>query len=142
MSYKYNILLAEDDRADQEIIRRSLNKANLNYDLHIVNNGEVFLKYINEIEKGKNKEPDLILLDLNMPKIDGRQVLEKLKQEKILNRVIIILTTSQNQNDIDFAYAKGVKSFITKPSTLNEFNKMINQLQKYWLESVILPTKK
>ena len=142
MSYKYNILLAEDDRADQEIIRRSLNKANLNYDLHIVNNGEAFLKYIDGTEKGKNKEPDLILLDLNMPKIDGRQVLEKLKQEKILNRVIIILTTSQNQNDIDFAYAKGVKSFITKPSTLNEFNKMINQLQKYWLESVILPTKK
>ena len=142
MSYKYNILLAEDDRADQEIIRRSLNKADLNYDLHIVNNGEAFLKYIDGIEKGKNKEPDLILLDLNMPKIDGRQVLEKLKQEKILNRVIIILTTSQNQNDIDFAYAKGVKSFITKPSTLNEFNKMINQLQKYWLESVILPTKK
>ena len=142
MSYKYNILLAEDDRADQEIIRRSLNKANLNYDLHIVNNGEELLKYIDGTEKGKNKEPDLILLDLNMPKIDGRQVLEKLKQEKILNRVIIILTTSQNQNDIDFAYAKGVKSFITKPSTLNEFNKMINQLQKYWLESVILPTKK
>jgi len=142
MSYKYNILLAEDDRADQEIIRRSLNKADLNYDLHIVNNGEELLKYIDGTEKGKNKEPDLILLDLNMPKIDGRQVLEKLKQEKILNRVIIILTTSQNQNDIDFAYAKGVKSFITKPSTLNEFNKMINQLQKYWLESVILPTKK
>ena len=142
MSYKYNILLAEDDRADQEIIRRSLNKADLNYDLHIVNNGEELLKYIDGTEKGKNKEPDLILLDLNMPKIDGRQVLEKLKQEKILNRVIIILTTSQNQNNIDFAYAKGVKSFITKPSTLNEFNKMINQLQKYWLESVILPTKK
>ena len=142
MSYKYNILLAEDDRADQEIIRRSLNKADLNHNLHIVNNGETFLKYIDGIEKGKNKEPDLILLDLNMPKIDGRQVLEKLKQEKILNRVIIILTTSQNQDDIDFAYAKGVKSFITKPSTLNEFNKMINQLQKYWLESVVLPTKK
>jgi len=142
MSYKYNILLAEDDRADQEIIRRSLNKAELNYDLHIANNGEAFLKYIDGIEKGKNKEPDLILLDLNMPKIDGRQVLEKLKQEKILNRVIIILTTSQNQDDIDFAYAKGVKSFIIKPSTLNEFNKMINQLQKYWLESVVLPTKK
>jgi len=142
MSCKYRILLAEDDKADQEIIRRSFDRINLNYELNIVENGEVFLRFLEEIEKGKQQEPDLILLDLNMPKIDGRQALEKLEQEKIINRVIIILTTSKNKDDMDFAYSAGVKSFITKPSNLVEFNKMIEKLKTYWLDTVALPTRK
>jgi len=142
MSCKYRILLAEDDKADQEIIRRSFDRINLNYELNIVENGEVFLRFLEEIEKGKQQEPDLILLDLNMPKIDGRQALEKLEQEKIINRVIIILTTSKNKEDMDFAYSAGVKSFITKPSNLVEFNKMIEKLKTYWLDTVALPTRK
>ncbi len=141
MSCMYQILLAEDDRASQEIIRRSFDKINLNYKLIIVNNGEMFLKYLSEAEKGIQKEPDMILLDLNMPKINGKQALQKLAKESILNRVIIILTTSENQDDIDFAYSMGVKSFITKPSSLSEFDLMIKHLKTYWFDTVILPKK-
>ena len=141
------ILLAEDDPADQELTRRALLEGKVDNELHVVNDGEEALDYL--LRKNKYTDPqtspypDILLLDLNMPKVDGRQVLEEIQKHPRLKFIrTIVLTTSKQEEDILRSYNLGINSYITKPIVLDEFFKTIATLQEYWLQIVKLPPKK
>jgi CheY-like chemotaxis protein len=135
------ILLAEDDPGDQELARRALQEDVLRTDLHIVSNGEAALDFLHR--RGafagavQAPRPDLILLDLNMPRIDGKQVLRHIREDESLRRIpVVVLTTSRQEEDIVRSYDLGCSSFITKPIQIDNFIRVIRELGSYWLELV------
>jgi CheY-like chemotaxis protein len=137
------ILLAEDDPGDQELTRRALEEGKIRNELHIVKDGEEALDYL--FRRGKyvnpttSPRPDLLLLDLNLPKIDGHQVLQCLRADESLRRLaIVILTTSQHEEDIIHTYDLGANSYITKPMELRQFTQVIQELEAYWFQIVAL----
>ena len=141
------ILLAEDDPGDQELTRRALEDSKLLNTLYITSDGEETLDYL--YRRGKfadpqtSPRPDLLLLDLNMPKISGRQVLEQINNDPDLKDItVVVLTTSQQETDIVSSYELGCKSFITKPVGMDQFLDVIQTLQTYWFQIVVLPPSK
>ena len=93
------------------------------------------------VSRARAPRPDLMLLDLNMPKLDGRQVLQQVRQDARLRRLpIVVLTTSKQEEDIVRSYDLGCNSFITKPVDLNAFIRTVKQLGSYWFELVTLPS--
>jgi CheY-like chemotaxis protein len=140
------VLLIEDDPGDQELTRRALAEGVVKVDLHIVQDGEQAIDYLKGrgefTAAGAAPRPDLILLDLNMPKVDGREVLRQVKTESNLRDIpVIVLTTSQQETDIVRSYDLGCNSFITKPVDLESFVHAIRELGRYWFELVTLPPK-
>ena len=140
------ILLAEDDRGDQELTRRALEEGKIRNDLRIVEDGEEALAYL--FRRGKYKDPatsprpDLLLLDLNLPRVDGRQVLERVRADSKLRRMaVVVLTTSRQEEDILRSYELGCNSFITKPVGMDQFIRVIQALEEYWFQIVVLPPK-
>jgi CheY-like chemotaxis protein len=138
------ILLAEDDPGDQELTRRALEEAPFQNKPYIVGDGEEALDYLFRRGKYQNSflspRPDLLLLDLNMPKVNGRQVLECIRADAILRRLaVVVLTTSQRQEDIIQAYDLGANSYIIKPVELQPFMQVIQTLEAYWFRMVVLP---
>jgi CheY-like chemotaxis protein len=140
------ILLVEDNRGDQELTRRALGEGKIRNELRIVEDGEEALAYL--FRRGKYKDPttsprpDLLLLDLNLPRVDGREVLEQIRADSKLRRMaVVVLTTSRQEEDILRSYELGCNSFITKPVDLNQFMQVIQALEKYWFQIVVLPPK-
>jgi CheY-like chemotaxis protein len=138
------ILLAEDDPGDQELTRRALEEGAIRNELHIVTDGEAALDYLFRRGKYQNPatspRPDLLLLDLNMPKVDGRQVLQHVRADTNLRRLaVVVLTTSQHEEDIIRTYELGANSYITKPMELRQFMQVIQALETYWFQIVVLP---
>lgn len=138
------ILLAEDDPGDQELTRRALQGDVLRTDLQIVENGEQVLDYLYRrgayAAPGAAPRPDLILLDLNMPRMSGREVLARIKQDPSFSRIpIVVLTTSSQETDIVKSYSLGCNSYIQKPVEIEQFIQVIRQLGNYWFELVTLP---
>lgn len=138
------ILLVEDDLGDQELTRRALAQGEIDNELHIVNDGEEALDYL--FRRGQfadpqsSPRPDLVLLDLNMPKVDGKQVLEEIRKDKSLRRLsVVVLTTSSQEHDILISYDLGIQSFITKPVDMKQFMEVVQTLKKYWFKTVALP---
>jgi CheY-like chemotaxis protein len=137
------ILLAEDDPGDQELTRRALEEGTMRNELHIVKDGEEALDYLLHrgiyVNPTTSPRPDLLLLDLNMPKIDGRQVLQCIRAEESLRRLaVVVLTTSQDEEDIGRTYDLGANSYITKPLELRKFIQVIQALEAYWFQVVVL----
>ncbi len=134
-----DILLVEDNLNDIEITRRALEKGQVKNRLAIARNGEEAL----EILFGSNNNtptPRLILLDLNLPKIDGREVLEKIKSDPKLRRIpVIVLTTSTREEDIVRSYDLGVNTFVTKPVRFDDFIRVVAAIQEYWVIIASLP---
>jgi two-component system, chemotaxis family, response regulator Rcp1 len=140
------ILMAEDDRGDQELTRRALEAGKIRNELRIVENGEEALAYL--FRRGKYKDPassprpDLLLLDLNLPRVDGREVLERVRADSKLRRMaVVVLTTSRQEEDILRSYELGCNSFITKPVDMDQFTRLIQALEEYWFQIVVLPPK-
>jgi CheY-like chemotaxis protein len=140
------ILLAEDDRGDQELTRRALAEGKIRNDLRIVEDGEEALAYL--FRRGKYKDPatsprpDLLLLDLNLPRVDGREVLERIRADSKMRRMaVVVLTTSRQEEDILRSYELGCNSFITKPVGMDQFIRVIQALEEYWFQIVVLPPK-
>ena len=140
------ILLADDDEDDRFMAREALEEAKLVNDLYTVEDGEELLDYLHQ--RGKYADPTdaprpgLILLDLNMPKVDGRQALEEIKADPDLRRIpIVVLTTSMAEEDILRSYDLGVNSFITKPVTFEGLVSVMQVLTQYWFQIVELPSK-
>ena len=139
------VLLAEDNPADQNLTRRALARGVIQCDLRVVSNGEEAMDYLLQREKFTDPvacpRPDLILLDLNMPRLDGRQVLERMKADSNLDTIpVIVLTTSRQEEDVVRSYRLGCNSFIQKPIQVQEFVAALEQLGAYWLKLVVLPT--
>jgi len=140
------ILLAEDDRGGQELTRRALEAGKICNELRIVEDGEEALAYL--FRRGKYKDPassprpDLLLLDLNLPRVDGREVLERVRADSKLRRMaVVVLTTSRQEEDILRSYELGCNSFITKPVAMDQFIQLIQALEEYWFQIVVLPPK-
>jgi CheY-like chemotaxis protein len=140
------ILFADDDKDDQLLVKDAFEDNRLANDLYFVDDGQELMDYLHR--KGKysdpqlSPKPDLILLDLNMPKIDGRQALKEIKKDNMLKRIpIVILTTSKAEEDIVRSYNLGVNSYITKPVTLEGMVDTIKTLEQYWFQIVKLPPR-
>jgi CheY-like chemotaxis protein len=137
------ILLADDDADDRMMAREALEESRLTNPLVTVDDGEELLEYLTyrgRYAGGTHKRPGLILLDLNMPRMDGREALREIKADPELRRIpVIVLTTSKAEEDILRTYDLGVNSFITKPVTFNSLVDVMSTLGRYWLELVELP---
>lgn len=137
------ILMADDDADDRLMTQEAFEASHLNNDLKFVENGVELLDYL--YHRGKYSDPassprpSIILLDLNMPKKDGREALEEIKSDPSLRNIrIIVLTTSKAEEDIYRTYNLGAASYITKPVTFESLVDVIRTLGKYWLEIVEL----
>lgn len=132
------ILLAEDNPDDVILTQRAFKKSNLLNEIIVVKDGQEALDYL--FAKGKYKDrdknvmPELILLDLKMPKLDGLQVLKQIRENPRTKQLaVVILTTSKEENDIVASYCLGANSFITKPVDFEQFVEAVKQLGLYWL---------
>jgi CheY-like chemotaxis protein len=139
-----NILLAEDDPDDAFMTREALAESRLANRLHIVEDGVELMDYL--YHRGRYADltaasrPGLILLDLNMPRKDGREALAEIKADPELRQIpVVVLTTSKAEEDIFKTYDLGVNSFITKPVSFQSLVEVMKTLGKYWLEIVKLP---
>ncbi|HUW49959.1 MAG TPA: response regulator [Sulfuricella sp.] len=139
------ILLVEDDAGDQELFRRALLSNMVKKNLHVVKDGEEALDYLyrrgSYAKAQKYPMPDLILLDLNLPRLDGRQFLSNIKADPKLHRIpAVVLTTSQQEKDIAQSYDAGANSYVVKPATVEQIMRLVNVLVAYWFEVVQLPS--
>ena len=138
------VLLVEDDPDDQHLTRRALDNELVKIDLRVVEDGETALDYLFQRADFSDAEsapvPDLIFLDLNLPKIGGREILNQIKRDDRLRNIpVVILTTSDQDTDILQSYNLGCNSFVTKPVDLDKFIGAVRELQTYWLTLVTLP---
>ncbi|WP_276496298.1 response regulator [Pontibacter litorisediminis] len=138
------ILIADDDAEDRMLVKEALDESRLKNQVQFVENGEELLDYLHNRGKYTDKEkyptPGLILLDLNMPKKDGREALKDIKSDEHLRVIpVVVLTTSKAEEDILRTYDLGVSSFITKPVTFTSLVDVMRTLSKYWFEIVELP---
>ena len=138
------ILIADDDAEDRMLVKEALEESRLNNNIQFVENGEELLDYLHNRGKFTDKDqyptPGLILLDLNMPKKDGREALKEIKTDDHLRMIpVVVLTTSKAEEDILRTYDLGVSSFITKPVTFSSLVDVMKTLSKYWFEIVELP---
>ena len=138
------ILLADDDEDDRLMTRDALREARLHNDLHTVVDGVELLQYLrNEgayAAPGSAPWPGLVLLDLNMPRMDGREALYEIKNDPHLRALpVVVLTTSKAEEDIVRTYDLGVNSFISKPVTFFGLVEVMKAFSRYWLEIVDLP---
>lgn len=138
------ILMADDDADDRQLTREALEDARLINDMRFVENGEELLEYLRRQGKyappAEAPRPGLILLDLNMPRKDGRAVLQEIKQDADLRRIpVVVLTTSKSDEDVYRSYDLGVNSYVVKPVTFEALVDTLQTLEKYWFEIVELP---
>lgn len=139
------ILMADDDVDDRMLTREALEESRVRNNLFFVEDGEELLDYLNRRGKFTDAEkaprPGLILLDLNMPKKDGREALREIKADPDLRRIpVVIMTTSKAEEDIYRSYDLGANSFITKPVTFERLVELMRTLGQYWIEFVELPS--
>ncbi len=135
------ILLVEDNPGDVRLIMEAFKNAKVYNKIHVQMDGESAVQFLLKQEEYKDApRPDLILLDLNLPKKDGREVLNIIKQDKNLKPIpVVILTTSTAEEDIIDTYNKHANSYITKPVDLDQFFKVVESIQDFWLSIVKLP---
>jgi len=136
------ILVAEDDEEDRMLLQDALDEVKIKHAVNFVSNGQELIDSLNSYLIEKKQLPDLILLDLNMPKKDGREALNEIKlNEKLRTIPIIILSTSNDKEDILNTYNLGGNSFITKPASYSSLLSIAKEIKKYWLEIVKLPSQ-
>ena len=138
------ILMAEDDADDRLLAREALTEARLANYLHFVQDGEKLMDYLHRRDGYREPvdapRPGLILLDLNMPRKDGREALEEIKADPKLRRIpIVVLTTSKAEEDILRSYDLGVSGFVTKPVTFEGLVNVMKTISMYWFQIVELP---
>lgn len=139
------ILIADDDMDDCEMIRDAMKESRLLNDLYFVKDGEELMSYLHHQGKYEDRTkyplPGLILLDLNMPRKDGREALKEIKSDENLRQIpVVVLTTSQAEEDVFRTYNLGVNSFITKPVAFEGLVQIMKDLGQYWFKIVELPT--
>ena len=143
LNQKATILMADDDPDDQILLQEALRENNIPNVVCFVENGEELLDFLNQrgkFEGSKCSVPGLILLDLNMPKMDGRQALKLIKADPVLKKIpVVVLTTSKADSDILECYNLGVNSFVSKPVNFKDLVDVTREISNYWLGTVTLP---
>ena len=135
------ILLVEDNPGDVRLTQEAARETKVHNNMHIVNNGNDAMAFLrHEGRFGTVPRPDLILLDLNMPGMDGREVLRLVKSDESLRRIpVVIITSSQAEEDILRAYDLQASCYVTKPVDLEQFIKVVKSIENFWLTIVKLP---
>jgi len=132
-----NILLVDDSQEDIDLMKEALKDSVMTSDIHVVKNGQEAMDYLKD---PANEKPNLVLLDLNMPKKNGRQVLKEIKSDPALKIIpVIILTTSRSHNDILECYQNNCNCFICKPIELEGFFKVVRKIEEFWFNLAELP---
>ena len=137
------ILLIEDNPGDVRLAKEALHEGKVYNNLRVVYDGDEAMDYL--LKKGKFSDaatPDLIILDLNLPKKDGRDVLRDVKNHEYLRRIpVVVLTTSTEESDVLKSYNLHANAYITKPLDLDQFLKVVRMIEEFWLTVVRLPPK-
>ena len=138
---KLKVLVVEDNPDDVTIIKRAMRKSEVKCELYFAYDGEEALNFLHQRAEFEDApRPDLILLDLNLPKINGLKVLEQVKEDNRLRRIpVIVLTVSTSQEDMVRAYDSGAASYMTKPVDSKDFKRLIETVQDYWRIASIPP---
>ena len=138
-----DILMVEDDPGDVRLTREALKGSKLLHSLNVVEDGVAALDYLRKQGPYQNAvRPDIVLLDLNLPKKDGREVLAAIKQDAALRAIpVVILTTSQAEEDVLRAYNLNANCYVTKPVDFDQFMRIVRTIEEFWLNVVTLPPK-
>lgn len=136
-----DILLVEDNPGDVDLAREALGMGKLHNTLHVAQDGVAAMEFLKKTGKySSSPRPDLIILDLNLPKKDGRQVLAEIKDDAELKRIpVVILTTSRAEEDILKTYNLHANCYITKPLDMKQFLHVVQSIEEFWLSIVVLP---
>ncbi len=145
MKAAHVILLVEDNPADVKITQRALRESAAAAELIVVRDGQEAVEYL--LRQGVHADnpdwrvPDLILLDLNLPRLTGIQVLERIRETPALRATpVVVLTTSRRHEDVDQVYMAGANTYIEKPQDFNRFVQVLQTIHRYWLETALLPS--
>lgn len=135
------VLLVEDNPADVRLTIEALKDAKVSNRLHVVDDGVAAMDFLRRVGRYADvPRPDLVLLDLNLPKRDGREVLNEIKtDEELLHIPVVVLTTSQAEQDILSSYRLQANAYVTKPVDLDQFLKVVRTIEEFWLEIVKFP---
>lgn len=143
MAKPIEILLIEDNPGDVRLTKEALRDAKIHINVHVAEDGVEALEFLRN--KGKYEEspkPHLILLDLNLPRKDGREVLEEIKDDEQLKKIpVVVLTTSKSEKDIAKSYNLHANCYITKPVDLTQFTEIVKTIESFWFTIVKLPPK-
>jgi CheY-like chemotaxis protein len=137
------IFIVEDNEGDVGLIEEVFEEAKIKNNIHVAEDGEEAVLYLHGEGKLRgSSRPDIIILDLNLPKKDGREVLREIKEDSNLKNIpVVVLTTSNAEKDIHRAYELHANAYITKPLDFDQFIKVVGSIENFWLEIVKLPTK-
>lgn len=137
------ILLVEDNEGDVFLTKKAFEKAKITNRIHVATDGEAAMDMLNK--EGKHSAlptPDIVFLDINMPKKDGKQVLAEMKEDKDLRRIpVVILTSSEAEQDVVKTYDLHASSYIVKPVDLPKFHEVVTAIENYWFSVVVLPVE-
>lgn len=137
----FHILLVEDSLADVRIIERALGEVHVDHRLTVIHDGQLALDFLGDLHDPSTPPdymPDLILLDLNLPGVDGAQVLAHVKSDPLLRTIpVVVLTTSRRDEDILQSYQAGANTYIEKPSEYPSYRDLVTTLRRYWHETAL-----
>jgi len=138
-----DILMVEDDPGDVRLTREALKGSKVLHSLNVVEDGVAALDYLRKVAPFQDAvRPDIVLLDLNLPRKDGREVLSAMKQDASLRTIpVVILTTSQAEEDVLRAYNLNANCYVTKPVDFDQFMRIVRTIEDFWLNVVTLPPK-
>ena len=136
------VLLVEDNEADVRLTREALREAGEDVRLSTVGDGEQALAFLRRVDGfAESPRPDLVLLDLNLPRKNGLEVLDEMRADERLTRIpVIVLSSSADRRDVEACYARGANAFVVKPLELDEFVDLIGAIHGFWLEVAQLPS--
>jgi two-component system response regulator len=137
------VLLVEDDAGDVDLTKEALKEGKIQIKVNVVEDGVQAMAYLHKKGRYANaRQPDLILLDLNLPKKDGRQVLREIKSDENLKDIpVVVLSTSKADRDIHQSYNGGVNCYVTKPVEFEQFSQVIKSIMDYWFRVAKLPPR-
>ena len=143
MKKEINILMVEDNEGDIVLTVQALKEAKINNQINVVRDGEAAIQYLHkEGQYTDAATPDLILLDINLPKMNGIEVLEELKRDELLKVIpVVMLTTSDSEKDVFASYQNHANCYITKPVNFENFMEVIQKIKDFWIDIVRLPVK-
>lgn len=135
------ILLVEDNPGDVELTREAFKQSKINNNIHVAKDGEQALDFLRKQGTFTGvTTPDIVLLDLNLPKKDGRQVLEEVKHDETLRRIpVVIMTSSKSEQDVVKTYDLHANSYLIKPVNLEKFAEVVEAIENFWFTIVVLP---
>jgi chemotaxis family two-component system response regulator Rcp1 len=137
---RLEILVVEDSPSDVRLIREALKETSVNVGITVARDGMEALEYLHGTERGVNMRPNLILLDLNLPKKNGREVLAEIKASSKLKQIpVVVMTSSHSDEDVAQAYSLNANCYVTKPGDLNQYLSVVRAIEDFWFFTATLP---